>query len=237
MRTEQAYLCKTILPALVMAVTLPFFPGVVWSTVAISFCLTYTLTYLIGCNTYHRYWSHKQFKMRRWVEKTTAFLGLYALVGDPINYARTHRQHHAFADTWRDPHSPMHGRWHAFVGWMFKPGKKMGPTVIRDLLTPEYHYLQVLAGSQVYIVWMTWWVLACFPTGVLLGFVLAQVVAFILEMLVNAVGHDPVKGGAIDRKLIAWLALASYHERHHKNAGVAHPGDPGWIVIKLLERL
>jgi sterol desaturase/sphingolipid hydroxylase (fatty acid hydroxylase superfamily) len=71
---------------------------------------------------------------------------------------------------------------------------------------------------------------------VLLGFVLAQIVAFILEMLVNAVGHDPVKGGAIDRKVIAWLALASYHAQHHANAGKPHEGDPGRIVIKLLEQ-
>lgn len=237
MRTEQAYLCKTLVPAVCMVLTLPFFPGVVWSTVTISFIVTYVLTYLIGCNTYHRYWSHRQFKMRRWVEMTTVVLGLYALAGDPLNYARTHRQHHAFADTDKDPHSPMKGRWHAFVGWMFKDRVKAGPSIIRDLLKPQYAYLQVVAHEQVYIIWITWWVLACMPAGVLLGFVLAQVVSFVLEMLVNVIGHDPVKGGALDRKFVAWSALASYHAKHHANAGAPHVGDPGWIVIKLLERL
>lgn len=235
MRTEQAYLCKTLLPAVFFASVLWTFPGVTWWLTALSFIVSYTLIYLIGCNTYHRYWAHRQFKMSKGMEQVTAILGLYACAGDPLNYARTHRQHHAFADTDKDPHSPTKGRWHAFVGWMFKDRPKVGPSIIRDMLTPEYHWLQSLAKYQVTVIWVTWWNLMLFPSSIMLGFVLAQIVAFILEMLVNAVGHHTDGSGAIDRKLIAWLALASYHAQHHANAGSPHEGDPGKIVIKLLE--
>jgi len=59
----------------------------------------------------HRYASHRMFTMRRGWERffhlcTYLFQGASYL--DPRGYAILHREHHAFSDTPRDPHSPQH---------------------------------------------------------------------------------------------------------------------------------
>jgi stearoyl-CoA desaturase (Delta-9 desaturase) len=57
----------------------------------------------------HRYASHKVFSMNKFWEKTFHIL-TYIFQGSsflhPVAYATMHRDHHAFSDTEKDPHSP-----------------------------------------------------------------------------------------------------------------------------------
>jgi stearoyl-CoA desaturase (delta-9 desaturase) len=59
----------------------------------------------------HRYGAHRQFTMSKGWERTFHFL-TWAVQGssylNPRAYAIMHRMHHAFSDTERDPHSPVH---------------------------------------------------------------------------------------------------------------------------------
>ena len=69
----------------------------------------------------HTYFSHKAFKTNRIMQ---FFLGIIAIgshLGSPFQYTFLHQQlHHPRADKEGDPHSPVHGLWHAFLGWRFK---------------------------------------------------------------------------------------------------------------------
>ena len=41
------------------------------------------------------------------------------LQGNPIDWVSTHRYHHQFCDSDRDPHSPIEGFWFSHISWLF----------------------------------------------------------------------------------------------------------------------
>ena len=69
---------------------------------------------------YHRYFSHKTFKMNRIWQFIFAFLGATAGQRGPLWWASHHRCHHRQADTLLDPHSPQHaGFIWSHISWFF----------------------------------------------------------------------------------------------------------------------
>ncbi|RYE77914.1 MAG: acyl-CoA desaturase, partial [Myxococcales bacterium] len=85
----------------------------------------------------HRYSAHRMFTMsHRWER----FFHLFTLVTQgssyllPRGYAILHREHHAYSDTPRDPHSPHQSK--NFFEMMWKTAKLYG-ALIRGTRTPE----------------------------------------------------------------------------------------------------
>mgnify|MGYP003582220938 CR=1 FL=1 len=211
MNDRVKYLLKLVVPMfLISCVTIHL-------ASPLLFAICFVLIYMIGCNTIlHRYWAHRQMKMYGWAEKLFSVVSLFALVGDPISFSKTHRWHHRYADSAYDVHRPDLGFFESFVGWQFK---QFDPplTSVKDLLRQKY--LLTLAKHQVKIVWV----------GVLLSFlypplgaslVLTMVLSWFLEMLTNYIAHD--RDGAKDVKWLAWLSSGPYHRFHHD-----HPSDIG----------
>src|SRR4029077_18299561 len=64
---------------------------------------------------YHRLLTHRSLILPTWFERLVVTIGLPAAT--PIQWAGTHRFHHAHADRLGDPHSPRDGFWHAHNGW------------------------------------------------------------------------------------------------------------------------
>lgn len=80
----------------------------------------YAVTGLLGITlSFHRNLSHKSFKLPKWLEYFFAYCGVQALQGDPIDWVSTHRFHHQYCDSERDPHSPFEGFWYSHISWMF----------------------------------------------------------------------------------------------------------------------
>ena len=77
--------------------------------IVLFFCVHWQLSVLFQSIFQHRYASHRQFAMTARVERIMHLLD-YVVLGScympPGPYAVMHRQHHAFADTERDPHAP-----------------------------------------------------------------------------------------------------------------------------------
>lgn len=99
--------------------------------------------------SFHRNLSHRSFKLPKWLEYSFAYCGVLALQvdfvsskrfrssfsvssfmlwifgfvvvmqGNPIDWVSTHRYHHQFCDTERDPHSPTEGFWFSHMSWLF----------------------------------------------------------------------------------------------------------------------
>ncbi|XP_010523152.1 PREDICTED: delta-9 acyl-lipid desaturase 1-like [Tarenaya hassleriana] len=69
--------------------------------------------------SYHRNLAHRSFKLPKWLEYLFAYIGLFALQGHPIDWVSTHRFHHQFTDSDRDPHSPLEGFWFSHFIWIF----------------------------------------------------------------------------------------------------------------------
>ncbi|HHF7373576.1 acyl-CoA desaturase [Legionella bozemanae] len=69
---------------------------------------------------YHRYFSHKTFKMNRFWQFIFAVLGNSASQRGPLWWAGHHRLHHRYTEEQQDPHSPIqHGLLWSHVGWIF----------------------------------------------------------------------------------------------------------------------
>jgi len=84
------------------------------------FILAYYVLAGLGVDlAYHRVLSHRALRLPLWLERTLVTVGLPA--GTPVQWAGTHRYHHATADTPLDPHSPAHkGFLYAHVGWYLR---------------------------------------------------------------------------------------------------------------------
>src|SRR5215212_917470 len=67
---------------------------------------------------YHRLLTHRAYRVPKLVEYFLVTCGTLALEGGPIQWAVTHRIHHAHTDRAGDPHTPRHGAWWAHVGWI-----------------------------------------------------------------------------------------------------------------------
>ncbi|MCJ8502881.1 acyl-CoA desaturase [Desulfatitalea alkaliphila] len=71
---------------------------------------------------YHRYFSHRTYKVNRVWQFVFALAGSSAMQRGPLWWAAHHRHHHRCADQPDDPHSPVqHGFWWSHVGWILSP--------------------------------------------------------------------------------------------------------------------
>ncbi|XP_022144458.1 palmitoyl-monogalactosyldiacylglycerol delta-7 desaturase, chloroplastic-like [Momordica charantia] len=111
-----------------------------WGAFFVAFAL-YFITGLFGLSiSYHRNLSHKSFKLPKWFEYLLAYCGLHALQGDPIDWVSTHRYHHQFVDTERDPDSPTQGLLFSYITWAFDSyalTKKVCPKYFSDFEEEE----------------------------------------------------------------------------------------------------
>ncbi len=91
----------------------------VFATDLLLLAAMYTVTVLgIGIG-YHRMLTHNGFKAPSWLRGLILICGCMAWEGAPIMWTSTHIKHHAHSDEDDDPHSPLHGFWHAHCGWIF----------------------------------------------------------------------------------------------------------------------
>ena len=68
---------------------------------------------------YHRYFSHRSYKLGRVPQFLLAFLAQTSAQKGVLWWASHHRDHHAYSDSEQDVHSPkQHGFWHSHVGWI-----------------------------------------------------------------------------------------------------------------------
>jgi stearoyl-CoA desaturase (delta-9 desaturase) len=89
----------------------------------------YLLTGLGVTIGYHRMLTHQGFEAPAFLRALLLLIGCMAFEGAPIFWAATHIKHHAHSDEEDDPHSPLHGFWHAHIGWLFHPERFPDPKV------------------------------------------------------------------------------------------------------------
>ena len=85
---------------------LAFFTGVTWTAVWLAVTL-YFVRMLAITGGYHRYFSHRSYRLERVPQFVLAFIGTTAAQKGPLWWAAHHRAHHKYADTERDIHSPI----------------------------------------------------------------------------------------------------------------------------------
>ena len=202
----------------------------------LSFLISYVIIYIYGTNIfYHRYWAHKQFTTHPLIEKFFSIAGLLSLSGSPIGYVLMHRLHHAYSDTDKDPHSPIHGKYHAFAGWLFN-SHKIQPSfmIVKDLL--KHNWLINLEIYKTYIVYSIVLTSLLISPAVTLGILLASLLTFFIELSINAFLHDPIKKEAMNAgSILCWLTAGGLkHKLHHDGSNKITTEDPGYYFVKLI---
>jgi len=234
MNEIQKYLIKLHLPIFILTILLLGFNGFNLIVLA-SFLITYVLTYLVGLNMVHRAISHGQFKLQENFYIIFGYLSLFCMLSDPVSFSKTHRYHHKYSDTDLDIHSPKHGKFRSFIGWMWdKDSPKIPPQIIRDLL--KNNSLQFLLRYQIRLIWSTLILIGLLSTNVLIGILISMCITFFLEMASNTfLTHN--EHGVKDNSLYAWATLSSYHPDHHDDSEIIKNRDPALFLINFLKSI
>lgn len=215
---------------------------------------------------YHRYFSHRAFKANRFVQLVLALIGLQTGQRGPLWWAVKHREHHKFAETAKDPHSPVaHSFGRAYLTWFGRPEHAACdldaiPDFARfaELRWLDRYYLVPFYGSAGLLFLVGHFgLLGGAITGLsalVWGFYAPCLLVVHATSLVNTLGHLPaIPGGyrryatrdhSSNRPLIAVLTLgAGWHNNHHRYAAPARAGfawyeyDPTYYVLRLLQAL
>jgi stearoyl-CoA desaturase (delta-9 desaturase) len=185
---------------------------------------------------YHRYFSHRAFRVGRVTQFVLAFGGLTAVQKGPLWWAGWHRQHHRYADTARDPHSPEQGFWWSHIGWVLSG--RYGATdldVVDDLARfPELRFLDRHD-------WIGPWTLAvaCYLvagwSGLVVGFFGSTVLVWHATFSVNSFTHlygrrrYATRDTSRNLAPVALLTLGEgWHNNHHRHPRSARQGVPWW---------
>ena len=197
---------------------------------------------------YHRYFAHRSYKMARVPQFLMALGGTTAAQKGPLWWAAHHRDHHRYADTDRDIHSPSKGFWWSHVGWFLSDRfKATNVDGIRDFA--RYPELRWLDRHD----WVGAWALAAVTfllsgwSGLVVGFFTSTILLWHGTFLVNSVAH--VFGrrryetdDTSRNSLLVALATGGegWHNNHHHYPASARQGffwweiDPTWYGLRIL---
>lgn len=172
---------------------------------------------------YHRVLSHKALPVPDWKKKIITILGMFGCQGSAIFWVAMHRgYHHPHADTAKDFHSPYHGKWSAYMGWMVK----IVPTDVNlkyavDLLRDKFQVFTHKHYDK--IIWITISVVAVLSWKLALyGFIIAMTMAQHQENFVDLFGHSPSAGyrnfDTNDWSTnVPWLGYITWGQGWHNN--------------------
>lgn len=226
-----------------------------WQNVA-AFALLWWMAGSLGIGVgYHRLMTHRGFKAPRWLERILGVFGTLAMQSGPITWVTTHRLHHAFTETDKDPHSPRHGTYWSHMGWIFRGTAQNSSELVRQRYSPDLIRDPFLVALDKYY-WIPTAVvaaglLAVGGIGMLLWGVFFRVVfGWHSTWLVNSATHlwgtrrFQTRDDSRNNPLIAALTFGEgWHNNHHAYPRSARHGlrwfeiDVNWIQIKLLEKL
>jgi stearoyl-CoA desaturase (Delta-9 desaturase) len=227
-----------------------FFVTVTWQDWVLCAVLYVSRMFFITAG-YHRYFSHRSYRMGRVAQFVMALGGTTAVQKGPLWWASHHRLHHRFTDLDDDVHSPRDGFWWSHVGWILSTRYKATDlSAIKDFAAyPELRFLERRS-------WMAPWALGigCFLIGgwggLLIGFFLSTVLLWHGTFLVNSMAHlmgrrrfatpDTSRNSAI----IALITGGEgWHNNHHYLPASARQGftwweiDPTWYLLRGLALL
>lgn len=91
--------------------------GFTWGDVVLCVALYVIRMFFITAG-YHRYFSHRSYRLGRGMQFLMAFGGATAVQKGPLWWAVHHRTHHRTSDTDDDPHASHRGLWWSHVAWI-----------------------------------------------------------------------------------------------------------------------
>jgi stearoyl-CoA desaturase (delta-9 desaturase) len=222
----------------------------------VVFLALYYITGMVGITFgFHRMLTHHGFTAPRWLENVAGFCGTLACQGGPINWVATHRIHHAYSDTPRDPHDVNKGFWYAHIGWLmnlrcdlgkFEEYKHYAPDLAKRpffvFLENYMIHIQVVLGLSLFALGGT--VFSQLPAGfdfkmgmsfTVWGIFVRMITMYHVTWCVNSVAHtfgdnaNHIADHSKNNAVIGLLAFGEgWHNNHHAQARLARHGWRWW---------
>jgi stearoyl-CoA desaturase (delta-9 desaturase) len=221
-----------------IAVLAAFFLPFRWEFLA--WCLGSYVLFMFGITAgYHRYFSHRSYKMGRIAQFAMAWTGSLSVQKGVLWWAAHHRHHHRHSDQVQDIHSPvLQGFWWSHVGWILSDGYSDTQwDLIADLAKyPELRWLNKyhLLPGVLYAGFL-------FAVGgapaLVWGFVISVTLCWHATFAINSLAH--VFGKARYRTTDTsrnnfWLAIVTlgegWHNNHHCYMSSARQGFFWWEI-------
>jgi len=204
---------------------------------------------------YHRLLTHRSFKAPKWLEYTLTTLGAMAIQDDAPKWVATHRIHHQYTETDKDPHSTRPGFFWAHMEWILKGTaqdhdqatlNKYVPDLMKDkfhVLLAKYYYIPLIVSGFILYAIGGW-------SMVLWGVFARVVVGWHSTWLVNSATHFwgtrrfETDDDSTNNWFVALLTFGEgWHNNHHAYPTSARHGlkwyqfDMNWLTIRIFEKI
>jgi stearoyl-CoA desaturase (delta-9 desaturase) len=209
-----------------------------WQLLLLALGINYLISIPGISMTYHRAISHNAVALPRWLEFIGLFLAGFSMQGSALSWSATHRQHHRYQGTEKDPHSTkVMGTWYVqMFGYSFS---KIDPRSVVNMFKTHHAvwhryyywiYVPILIGS-----------LFVLPIDVALAIFWAPIaITFHFEGFINTWTHDWGNDIPSNRPWVnLFIGGEAWHENHHDRPGEMrfHKYDVlGWALEKCFPR-
>lgn len=211
---------------------LAVFTGVSWWSLALCAVL-YAVRIFGVTGGYHRYFSHRTYKMGRVTQFLMAWLAMTSAQKGILWWAANHRHHHRHSDQEEDIHSPLRrGFWYSHIGWILDPKTEATRwELVKDLAKyPELVWLNkhpILPSVSLGV--LTW--LAFGWEGLIVGFFWSTVLCWHGTFTINSLSHVfgsrryETTDTSRNNLLLALITFGEgWHNNHHHYAASARNG-------------
>jgi len=239
-QTPYAYRLGVVIPFLMLHAALLAAP---WVPVSSGLLLLLLLTYAIrmfGVTAgYHRYFSHRSYKLGRAAQFLMAFLAQTSGQKGALWWAAHHRLHHRESDREEDVHSPWQsGFWWSHVGWVLSNRyDEYDPRAVGEFSQfPElvwldrYHWVPTAAFGAAIALLGGW-------RAFFWGYVVSTVILYHCTFSINSFAHlfgsrrFDTPDQSRNNFLLALLTMGEgWHNNHHFSPGSCRQGLRWWEV-------
>jgi stearoyl-CoA desaturase (delta-9 desaturase) len=210
--------------------------GLSWKGVALAVASYYLRMFAVTAG-FHRYFSHKSYRLGRIPQFLLALLGQTAAQKGVLWWASNHRHHHKYSDTPEDIHSPeQDGFWWSHIGWILS-GRYEETDVSRipDLVKfPELRWLDRNQYAATMLYALATWVLFGWA-GLVWGYFVATVFLWHGTFTINSVMHVfgrrvfPTSDTSRNSMIFALVTMGEgWHNNHHFYPSSAAQGFRWW---------
>ena len=218
--------------------------------------LLYSVSGLAITVGYHRFYSHKTFKLNGIAEFLTISAGNLTAAGTVLEWAHDHRLHHKYVDTDRDPYNIKKGFWWAHFIWLFFRRQSWDQNIIKDLannrlvMFQQRFYVALMFGTNIAAILIVGWLTGDYPGAFVFAFLLRMFLVhhcmFFINSLAHFFGSKPysTEHTGVNNWIISFLTFGEgYHNFHHtfaydyRNGVRWYQFDPSKILIWCMGKL
>jgi stearoyl-CoA desaturase (delta-9 desaturase) len=187
---------------------------------------------------YHRYFSHRAYKTSRVMQFLLGFFSQASAQKGVLWWAAHHRFHHRRSDMPDDIHSPKHGIWWSYAGWILhRSSRETRWKEVSDwakfpelVLLNRFQYTPAILLAALCYAIAGW-------SGVVVGFLWGTILSYHATFANNCFAHifGTRRYETTDTSRNNWfLAIITFgegwHNNHHRYASTARHGFMWWEI-------